>query len=144
MTHYQRDSRTVLTIRWMARLCAILAVVLIVAMQLVPDPATGTFAAPTIEQAILALFMPGLLVVGFILAWRWETLGGALIIASFPLFVLAIWVLQGTWLPVGVVALMWLLLGLPGVLFWLSAWLRNRPNTLDSADTLTNQHRPAL
>lgn len=127
MHRRDKSSTTVRLLRWAARLTTILAIALIVAMQLVPDPETGGFAAPTIEQAVLALFMPGLTLLGFLLAWRWEALGGAVMVAAFPLFVLAVRVLNGRWIQLDVALIMWALLALPGVLFMLCAWLDNRP-----------------
>ncbi|MEZ4769833.1 MAG: hypothetical protein R2844_15550 [Caldilineales bacterium] len=79
--------RSLQVVRWIARLWAVGVVVLVVVMNLAPDPVTGDLSGTvTLPQAVLALLFPGLYVAGWLLVWWREIAGGALMVVSFPLF----------------------------------------------------------
>ena len=116
-------------LRWIGRIGSLLAIAFVVIMNMVPDPQTGRYAPVAPDQAILALLFPGLIILGLLLAWFWhrQLLGGLLIIACFPLFVLVIRILQGQLrMPTNIFLVLWLLIALPGVCFVLSWYLELR------------------
>lgn len=120
--------RTIQIIRWLARLLPVPLVLFVIIMNLAPDPVTGELSREiSVQQVILALLFPGLYVAGWVLAWwRWERLGGVLMILSFPLFVGYIGLTSG----VSRFRAIWLLMGLifaaPGLLFLLASYLSQR------------------
>jgi len=128
--------RTTKRIRWIARIWAIVLVVivLLILIGIVSSWVTGGEADPyAVEDHPAIENLPPLLaflsVLGLVLAWRWEGLGGAIAILfnlaglpvllihwpiahEFPLYLFA---------PYGV----WMMIAIPGVLFVI-CWWRSR------------------
>ena len=117
-------------LRGVAMAATIFIITLIAVMQAAPDPVTGGLAPVTQDQVLLAFIFPGTMILGLIMAWvHHEGWGGALIVASFPLFVLAVRLLQGTWIPGQYFIPLWLLSALPGILFLVYWYLARKRHT---------------
>jgi len=85
MTRFDSDGKAVLFIRWVARVwgTAIIALVVLFALM---HAATPDAPGPTGREWVGLLFFPAGLCVGLVMAWRWETLGGAIAVGSFLAF----------------------------------------------------------
>ena len=119
-------------LRGIAMVATIFIIAFIAVMQAAPDPVTGGLAPVTFDQVLLAFIFPGTMILGLIMAWvHHEGWGGALIVVSFPLFVLAARLLQGNWIPSQYFIPLWLLCALPGILFLIFWYLTNRANKLN-------------
>jgi hypothetical protein len=79
MSRWSVIRRIVTIIRWIARIWSILILALAVLVIIAPDPYTVQ-PVPLAQQMLMGLF--GVAVLGSILAWRWEGLGGAIAVAS--------------------------------------------------------------
>lgn len=132
MDQPQTNPRLVRVLRWIARLLPVPFVLFVIIMNLAPDPVTGELSREvSIHQAILALLFPGLYVAGWLLAWwRWERLGGLLMILSFPLFAGYAALAFGPSRLRPSLLIMALPFAIPGVLFLLAAYL-SRPKGTD-------------
>jgi hypothetical protein len=108
--------RTILVIRWIARIWSILVFVFVLLQIFTPDP-YATQPVPLEDWFLLSLW--GIAVLGLLVAWRWELAGGILTIAVMFLRELAWIVLKGAWLVNFLIV--WLFLVPPAVLF-LIAW----------------------
>lgn len=83
----QTEARSIQVIRWIARLLPIPLVLFVVAMNVAPDPVTGELSRTvSVPQVVLALSFPGLYVVDWLLAWRSEIPGDALMVLGIVLF----------------------------------------------------------
>ena len=112
--------RTLLLIRWIARIWSILVFVFVLLQIFTPDP-YATQPVPLEDWFLLSLW--GIAVLGLLVAWRWELAGGILTIAVMVLRELAWIVLKGAWLVNFLIV--WLFLVPPAVLF-LIAWRLER------------------
>jgi hypothetical protein len=81
MTEIQATPRPVKTLRWIARVWSLLLLLLALAVTLTPPMLDGTQApapvpepTPVIEYVALGAY--ALAVLGLLLAWRWELVGG--------------------------------------------------------------------
>ena len=112
--------RTLLLIRWIARIWSILVFVFVLLQIFTPDP-YATQPVPLEDWFLLSLW--GIAVLGLLVDWRWELAGGILTIAVMVLRELAWIVLKGAWLVNFLIV--WLFLVPPAVLF-LIAWRLER------------------
>jgi hypothetical protein len=106
--------RTTTILRWTARVLGSLLLVLIAAFAIgegVPNPLHGSIAENLLTAAFLTMIL------GQIVAWKWEGIGGLLIVASFTFFAI---VNHG--IPINVVFGPWLLTGL----LYLACWALTR------------------
>jgi hypothetical protein len=123
MTDRQEPWRTILILRWIARVWSILVSALALMMAFSPDPYQ---VAPVPLEDWFLLSLWGAAVVGLLIAWRWE-LVGALLTLGLLLFRELAWViLKGPWLVNFL--LVWLILATPAVLYLL-AWRGSRQVT---------------
>ena len=100
----------VTVLRWMARTMGTALLVLIVAVAIgegVPNPLRGSLTEMLCHVAMLTM------IVGQIVAWRWEGIGGGLIVGSFVLFAI---VNHGV--PFNVVFVPWLVTGMLYQVCW--------------------------
>ena len=79
MSRWSVNPRIVTIIRWIARIWSILIFALAVLVIIIPDPYTVK-PVPLADQIAMGLF--GVAILGSLIAWRWEGLGGAIAIAS--------------------------------------------------------------
>ena len=79
MSRWSVDPRIVTIIRWIARIWSILIFALAVLVIRTPDPWVVE-PVPLADQIVMGLF--GVAILGSLIAWRWEGLGGAIAIAS--------------------------------------------------------------
>jgi len=119
-----KTSALAATLRWLARILSIISIGLVIMLAL------GEGLNPlqlTLREWVLFLFLLGILL-GMIVAWRWEGLGGGITVGSLAAFYLAHRLFspgfpRGPW---------FLIIATPGFLFllcWLwtsSNWLRRR------------------
>ena len=79
MSRWSVIRRIVTIIRWIARIWSILLFALAVLVITIPDPYIVQ-PVPLSDQIVMGLL--GVAVLGSLIAWRWEGLGGAIAIAS--------------------------------------------------------------
>ena len=104
------------TCRWTARILgtSLAALIFIIAIgEGMPNPFTKPW---NVQLGFLAL---ALIVIGVLAGWRWEFLGGILATAGWCLFVGSVIGARG-------LNVFICLLALPGILYLLSAWIRQR------------------
>lgn len=123
MSSVRDRERSVVIVRWLARIWSLLAFVVLIPI-LVPREPFAVQLLPVAHWGLLAYY--GLSVLGLAIAWRWEGVGGGLAIAGPFGHVLDARLTQGLWMVDVRTALLWTALFiLPGLLF-LSAWSHSR------------------
>ena len=116
MSNVNAGSRSEKIIRWIARIWSILIFVVALLRIFVPDPSV-TEPVPALDWFLLSLW--GVAILGLLIAWRWELIGGIITIATM-FFRELIWVmLKGDWLVNFLI--IWLIVVPPAILF-LVAW----------------------
>jgi hypothetical protein len=108
--------RSVKITRWIARLWSILVFVVALLIIFTPDP-YATEPVPAADWFLLSLW--GVAVLGLLVAWRWELVGGIITIATLFFRELAWVVLKGGWMVNFLIV--WLFLLPPAILFMV-AW----------------------
>ena len=104
------QSRVLTALRWLARVVGTLLLLVIAQIAVgegVPNPFHGSLAENLLTLAFVAM------IVGQIVAWKWEGIGGGLIVGSYVLFVV---VNHG--IPFNIVFGPWLLTGLLYLFCW--------------------------
>ena len=116
MSNVNAVSRSEKIIRWIARIWSILIFVVTLLRIFVPDP-YATEPVPASDWFLLSLW--GVAILGLLIAWRWELIGGIITIATMFVREL-IWVmLKGDWWVNFLI--IWLFVVPPAILF-LVAW----------------------
>ena len=105
-----------MTMRWIARIWSILVIAFCVLIFF--DPASGG-PGPIAPVDVFLLSLTGVALLGLLIAWRWELVGGVFTIAMLFIREIAWVILKGNWL-VGILIL-WFLIAPPAILF-LAAW----------------------
>jgi hypothetical protein len=108
------EQHTVIVLRWIARIIGIALLGLVAAFAIgegVPNPLRGSLPEKLCHVGLLTM------IVGQILAWKWEGLGSLLILGGFALFAI---VNHGV--PLNIVFGPWLVTGLLYLVIWL-CWL---------------------
>jgi len=108
--------RSVKIIRWIARIWSILIFVVALLEIFTPDP-NATEPVPVADWFLLSLW--GVAILGLLVAWRWELVGGIITIATMFIRELAWVILKGHWLVNFLIV--WLFVVPPAILF-LVAW----------------------
>jgi hypothetical protein len=108
--------RSVKIIRWIARIWSILVFVVALLEIFTPDP-NATEPVPAEDWFLLSLW--GVAILGLLVAWRWELVGGIITIATMFIRELAWFILKGHWLVNFLIV--WLFVVPPAILF-LVAW----------------------
>jgi hypothetical protein len=108
--------RSVKIIRWVARIWSILVFVVVLFVIFTPDPC-ATEPVPFEDWFLLSLW--GVAILGLLVAWRWELVGGIIPIATLFFRELAWIVLKGEWMVNFLIV--WLSIAPPAILF-LVAW----------------------
>ncbi len=101
--------------RWTARINGALILALILALAIgegVPNPLHGSIRENLLTVAMLTM------IVGQIVAWKWERIGGLLVLGAFVLFAVV-----NHRVPLNIVFVPWLLTGL---LYLACGWRRAR------------------
>jgi hypothetical protein len=112
--------RSVTILRWLARILSIASIVILL-LFLFGEGDFSEIGAITVREWLLVLCFPGGVVLGMIIGWWREGIGGALTAGSLLIFYGATLGLYGS-LPSGP---WFLLFALPGLLF-LACWLLSR------------------
>jgi hypothetical protein len=73
------------TIRWIARIWGIFIIILFLIFG-IGEGVVESFVTPTWQELVLLFFIPLTLVVGIVIAWFKEVIGGIIIISSVLLF----------------------------------------------------------
>ena len=107
-------------LRWVARIWSILVFLFALGVMVAPDPYV---VEPVPLGDWIQLGFYGLAVLGLLLAWRWEGLGGAIAIAGVVGSGVAFGISRGYWFPG--LAIPALLVAVPGILF-LVCWRLSR------------------
>jgi hypothetical protein len=116
MTHENPASRPEKTLRWIARIWSILVFAIALLKILTPDP-YATEPVPALDWFLLSLL--GVSILGLLIAWRWELVGGIVTISTMFLREI-IWItLRGDWMISFL--LFWIFIVPPAILF-LAAW----------------------
>jgi hypothetical protein len=118
MANTNKTPLSVSIIRWVARGWSILALLVALMIIFTPDP-YATSPVPAIEWFILSLW--GVAILGLLVAWRWEFLGGVITIGIMVLREIIFFVAMGYWVPAFL--LVWILVIPPAILFILAAHL---------------------
>src|SRR4030066_2020518 len=116
MSTAQALPRSVIIIRWIARIWSFLVFAVAILEIFVPDP-NATEPVPLADWFLLSLW--GVAILGVLVAWRWELVGGIITIASMFIRELVWIILKGQWLVNFLIV--WLFVLPPAVLFLL-AW----------------------
>ena len=117
MSDASRDRRLALAVRWIAKVCSIVSVGLILSI-VVGETLYPHAASPTVLRDILGLFfLPFGVCLGMVLAWRWEGLGGWITVGSLVAFYVLLRIADGRFPR----RLFFALLAAPGALF-LASW----------------------
>ncbi len=95
MSHSERVPRAARVMRWVARIWRGLITVAALIMVFTPDP-YATEPISLRDGFLLSLW--GVAILGLLLAWRWEVVGGIVTIATMVVRELAWVVLYGDWL----------------------------------------------
>jgi hypothetical protein len=116
MTNENPASRPEKTIRWIARIWSILVFTIALLRILTPDP-YATEPVPALDWFLLSLL--GASILGLLIAWRWELIGGIVTIATMLLREIIWIILRGDWMISFLI--FWLFIVPPAILF-LAAW----------------------
>jgi hypothetical protein len=116
MTNENPASRPEKTIRWIARIWSILVFTIALLRILTPDP-YATEPVPALDWFLLSLL--GASILGLLIAWRWELIGGIVTIATMLLREITWIILRGDWMISFLI--FWLFIVPPAILF-LAAW----------------------
>jgi hypothetical protein len=108
--------RSVKITRWIARLWSILVFVVALLIIFTPDP-YATEPVPVADWFLLSLW--GVAILGLLVAWRWERVGGIITIVTLVIRELAWVILKGDWMVSFLIV--WLFFLPPAILF-LVAW----------------------
>ena len=111
--------RIVTIIRWIARVWSVLIFLVALLIVVAPDPYVVQ-PVPLTDWIELGFYWVSIL--GLLLAWRWEGLGGAIALAGIVGHAVAFRIFRGSWF---VQAIPVFVLGLPGILF-LVCWALSR------------------
>jgi len=123
MSSLSVNPRIVTILRWIARVWSILIFLVALLIVVVPDP---NVVEPVPLTDWIELGFYGVSILGLLLAWRWEGLGGAIAIAGVVGHDVAFRIIRGYWFHVLVpAALLEFVLVLPGILF-LACWALSR------------------
>jgi hypothetical protein len=119
MSSLSTNLRIMTIIRWIARIWSILIFARAVVIVVVPDP---YLVKPVPLTDWIELGFYGVAILGLLLAWRWEGLGGTIAIVGVVGHAIAFCIFRGVWF---VQAIPVLLYGLPGI-FFLVNWAMSR------------------
>jgi hypothetical protein len=108
-------SRLETGVRWLARLLTVLVVGLV--LLIFVGEGFNPLDLKGVEVVQMIFFWTAC--IGMVLAWRWQVIGGAISLGAMMLFITVEFVVTGR-LPGGFFYLMLL----PGLLFWMDAFLR--------------------
>jgi hypothetical protein len=122
----REDMQPDIVLRWTARIWSIASTLFILAFLLPGEQ----FGKPTASEAVALLLFPVGVLLGFVIAWRREGLGGAITVGSLALFYIWMIALDGR-LPSGPY---FLLLAAPGFLYVASALLRRSPDSRSASN----------
>ena len=116
--------RFVSILRWIGRIWGLGLLALAIIMIVTPDP----YARADINFAeyLPPAFLVGGAVVGSLVAWRWEALGGVIVIGGWVAAIFWDHVVYDRWLPARVMAMTGLFVATPGFLFLLSWFLSSK------------------
>jgi len=118
--------RSIGVIRWIARIWSLLVFAVALLIVVTPDP-YATEPVPLEDWFMLGLW--GMAVLGLLIAWRWELVGGSITMATMVIREIAWLILKGDWLLNFL--LIWLFVVPPAILF-LVAWGLERRQQLAS------------
>jgi hypothetical protein len=113
--------RSVKITRWIARIWSLLVFAVALLIIFSPDP-YATEPVPAADWFLLSLW--GVAILGLLVAWRWELVGGMITIATLFIRELAWVMLKGDWMIDFLIA--WLLIAPPAVLFMVAGGLERK------------------
>jgi len=108
-------------IEWTAKITSIVSIVILLMMVFGEGSPSGKATSLAVRDIIGLIFFPAGIVIGMVLAWKWERLGGRVTIISLGLFYVALFVFDGKF-PGG----LWFIgFSAPGFLFLLAGILHD-------------------
>ena len=116
MSNVNAVSRSVKIYRWIARIWSILIFAFTLLRIFIPDP-YATEPVPASDWFLLSLW--GVAILGLLIAWRWELIGGIVTIATMFAREIIWVILKGDWLVNFLI--IWFFVVPPAILF-LVAW----------------------
>lgn len=116
--------RSVKIIRWIARIWSIGVIAVALLIIITPDP-YATEPVPAADWFLLSLW--GVAILGLLVAWWWELVGGIITLATLLFRELAWVVLKGDWMVNFLIV--WLFITPPAILFLLAWRLERKVNT---------------
>jgi hypothetical protein len=120
------NPRFIAILRWIGRIWGLGLLALAIIMIVTPDPYAQADIA--FAEYLIPAFLVGGAVVGSLVAWRWEGLGGAMVVGGWLAAILWDHVVYDRWLPISMVATTGLFFATPGLLFLLCWFLSRQPN----------------
>ncbi|MGW8226605.1 MAG: DUF7670 domain-containing protein [Anaerolineales bacterium] len=109
--------------RWIARIWSILVFVVVLFIIFTPDP-YATEPIPFEDWFLLSLW--GVVILGLLVAWRWELVGGIITIVTLFIREIAWIILKGGWMVSFLIV--WLFIAPPAILFLLAWGLERKAN----------------
>lgn len=121
--------RSAVIVRWIARIWSIPILIFAVARVVAPDP-YATEPVPAEDLFLLGLW--GVAILGLLVAWRWELVGGIITIATM-FFRELVWVLlKGDWIVNFLI--IWAAVVPPAILFLVAWWLDKKAAGAEGAE----------
>jgi hypothetical protein len=81
-------------LRWIARIWSLVVLVVALLIVILPDR-YAVYPVPLTDWVLLSFYWIAIL--GLLIAWRWEALGGALAIAAVLGRAVAVYIIRGAW-----------------------------------------------
>jgi len=122
MSHASTEVRAAAIMRWVARIWSLLIFAFALLKIFTPDPYATGDPIPADDQFLLALW--GVAILGLLIAWRWEMVGGMITIATMFIRELAWVLLKGPWLVNFLIV--WAFIVPPALLFMIAQGLERK------------------
>lgn len=117
-------------LRWIARIWSLVVLVVALLIVILPDR-YAVYPVPLTDWVLLSFYWIAIL--GLLIAWRWEALGGALVIAAVLGRAVAVYIIRGAWpFDFSSLSILAVVFVLPGILY-LVCWGMSRHHKSDAS-----------
>lgn len=114
----------VTVLRWLARFWGLILTALALILLVLPDPNASVISP---AEYLIPLLLFGGVTLGWLIAWRREALGGAVILLGWIASMIWDHFVYERWLPLRAMGLIGLAFATPGVIYLYCAWRSGRP-----------------